>query len=99
MERTGVITFLNIHDYVSDTSGQRYDGCLAELEQDDAQSVMLYTTSHRLQAALIMSYVSKSRVTVSLAEGAYVASEIERRSSSFEGPFTVKAVWNRPAGT
>jgi hypothetical protein len=100
MERTGVITFLNIHDYVSNSSGHRYDGCLAELEQDDAQSVLLYTTSHRLQAALIMSYVSKSRVTVSLAERAYVASsEIERRSSSFEGPFTVKAVWNRPAGT
>jgi hypothetical protein len=99
MERTGVITFLNIHDYVSEISGHRYDGCLAELEQDDASAVLLYTTSHRLQAALIMSYVSKSRVTVFLAEGADVASDIKRRSSSFEGPFTVKAVWNRPAGT
>jgi hypothetical protein len=99
MERTGVITFLNIHDYVSNISGRRYDGCLAELEQGDAQSVMLYTTSQRLQAALIMSYITKSRVTVSIAEKADVASDIEGGLSPFEGPFTVKAVWNRPAGT
>lgn len=103
-EATGVIDFLNIHDYVSDYDGTRWDGCLSSLKTDDGETILLYTASHRLQAALVVAFHTKTRVTVSFGNSASFLNakgdrEAEKLLSSLTssggGPLFVKAVWTR----
>jgi hypothetical protein len=100
-ERTGVVTGINSHDYVSDASGATYVGCLATLKHDTG-STSLYTTSQRLQHTLEMAYATKAKITVSW-QGSWPLegrdAKMLRPDSSApansEGPFLAAAVWTR----
>lgn len=107
-ERTGIISFINSHDYVSDITGEEWRGCLAALKHDSG-TTLLYTQSTRLQNTLEMAYLSKARVTVSFwAESENAVADIrgvtelsEMLTSTFsamdssEGPLNMKAIWTR----
>jgi hypothetical protein len=99
-EQTGSIVGLNIHDYDSDFDKKRWDGCLASIKNSKGEVISLYTTSHRLQAALVMAYVTRVRVTVYLGDLVNVKGtpEMEKLLSSMptsDGPFSVNAVWTQ----
>ena len=94
-ESTGRIVFINSHDYVSDVTGTPAIGCMASLRSDGGSEVILYTASLRLQHTLEMAFATKTRVTVDYFDTD--ASPTEQRgrepSSSFLGPFNLKAMW------
>jgi hypothetical protein len=101
-ERTGVITFLNSHDYVA-VDGQPVVGCLAVIHHD-AGDTLLYTTSQRLQNTLETMFATKSRVTVDFQSKAANAAAGDDTASLLQtlgakegsdGPYTLKALWNR----
>lgn len=100
-ERTGIVTGINSHDYVSDASGATYVGCLATLEHD-AGSTSLYTTSQRLQHTLEMAFATKAKITVSWqgtwplkSHDAMVVRPESNARADNEGPFLVAAIWTR----
>jgi hypothetical protein len=99
IERVGIVTFLNIHDYVSDVTGQHWDGCLASLNSEDGKQTAIYTTSQRLQAALVLGFHTKSRVRAVLddrdpfSKADADAEKVLSMSGSSEGPFRLKAVY------
>jgi hypothetical protein len=103
-ESTGQIVFINSHDYVSEVTGEQYVGCLAFMKTEDGKDVALYTKSLRLQHTLEMAYASKSKVTIDYFETVVPVGERQRllttathaaTNQSFEGPFTLKAIWTR----
>jgi hypothetical protein len=79
-ERTGVFEFINIHDYEGNEG--LWQGCLSTLKCEDGTELSFYTTSERLQAALVMSYSTQARVTVSFGGS--------------KEPFSVESVWTHP---
>src|SRR5262245_19865420 len=99
IERTGTITFLNIHDYRSDSTGTQWDGCLASREGDGGKETSRYTTSHRLQAALVLAYHTRAKVIASLGdpthlpkmEGDSDAPQLPYPSDSSEGLLSLRA--------
>jgi len=103
-ESTGQIVFINSHDYVSDVTGQEIVGCLAFMKTEDDKDVALYTKSLRLQHTLEMAYATKRKVTVDYFETMTPIVERQRLittatgadpARTFEGPFTLKAMWTR----
>jgi hypothetical protein len=103
-ESTGQIVFINSHDYVSDVTGQEVVGCLAFMKTEDGKDVALYTKSLRLQHTLEMAYATKRKVTVDCFETEAPLTDRQRLvttatgaepARSFEGPFTLKAIWTR----
>jgi hypothetical protein len=97
-ERTGVVVFINSHDYVSDASGATWVGCLAALKHE-AGTTALYTTSLRLQHTLEMAYATKAKVTVSW-QGPWplvgrAPKELRPAKTADDGPFLVAAIWTR----
>jgi hypothetical protein len=103
-ESTGTIVFINSHDYVSETTGQQYVGCLAFMKTDDGRDVALYTKSLRLQHTLEMAYATKRKFTVDYFETVTPIDGRERLIATvavaktggrFEGPFTLKAMWSQ----
>ncbi|MEO7418467.1 MAG: hypothetical protein ABI163_15510 [Thermoanaerobaculia bacterium] len=101
-ELTGMITFINSHDYVSDITGDTVRGCLAVIKHDSGNT-SLYTTSERLQGTLEMAYAAKPRVTVSFWDNqpdfsktvTEAFAEFRLAEADNEGPFAVKAIWTR----
>jgi hypothetical protein len=105
-ERTGVIIFLNTHDYISDLGGHEWRGCMASIKHD-AGETLLYTTSQRLQQALETAYTAKAKVTVSFADRSVASiadakgdpevgkwlSAARAKSGTSDGPFALRAIW------
>ena len=99
-EKSGRIVFINSHDYVSDTTGEKWVGCLASLRIGDGEEISLYTESLRLHQTLEMAYVTGRKVTVSysdqtpktIGEREPVAKAIATRNTA-GGMFIVKAIW------
>jgi hypothetical protein len=101
-ERTGRITFINSHDYVSDVDGTQVTGCMASLTTDDGTDVILYTQSLRLHHTLEMAYAAKCEMTVDYFDKETSPTEqrplaLQARDGesprSFSGPFRLKAMW------
>jgi hypothetical protein len=99
-EKSGKIVFINSHDYTSDSTGEKWVGCLASLSLDDGTEIFLYTESLRLQQTLEMAYATGRKVTVSywdhtpksISEREPVRlATIPRKGSG--GMFIVKAIW------
>jgi hypothetical protein len=99
-EKSGKIVFINSHDYVSDVTGQKWDGCLASLRLGDGAEISLYTESLRLHQTLEMAYATGKTVTVNywdqtpqnVSEQEPVAQAIATRKAS-GGMLIVKAIW------
>lgn len=104
-ERTGIITFLNIHDYIG-VDGHPWSGCLASIEADGGEQTSLYATSDRLILALTTFYVTKNRATVDFSDGALPVpkdSDLQKRwaytqttSGATNGMYSLKAIWSNP---
>ncbi|MCK1541895.1 hypothetical protein IVB12_07890 [Bradyrhizobium sp. 179] len=104
-ERTGIITFLNIHDYIG-IDGHPWSGCLASIETDGGEQTSLYATSDRLILALATFYATKSRATVDFSDAVLPVpkdSDLQKRSANAQttfdaanGMFTLKAIWSSP---
>ena len=100
-ERTGLINFINSHDYVSDVTGEEFIGCLAFIRAADGRETALYTKSLRLQHTLEMAYAGKRKVSVSFWEKKLESVQRNMKDASlagkadggFDGPFTLKALW------
>jgi hypothetical protein len=104
-ERTGIITFLNVYDEISD-DGHSYSGCLASVVGDDGRETLLDTTSDRLIQALETFYAIKARATVDFTDAEVAAlaygvlqkrrAQAQEISRAAEGPFILRAIWSRP---
>jgi hypothetical protein len=104
-ERTGIITFINIHDYIG-LGGQPYSGCLASIDADGGGQTSPYATSDRLILALATFYATKNRATVDFSDAVLPVptdSDLQKRwayaqtkSGAAGGPFSLKAIWSRP---
>jgi hypothetical protein len=101
-ESTGLIVFINSHDYISDVTGEAVVGCLAIMKTDDGKEVALVTKSERLQHTLEMAYATKRKFTVDYFTTAAkspmdqrLAATAKAAASKFHGPFILKAMWTR----
>jgi hypothetical protein len=102
-ERTGIITFLNVYDEISD-DGHSYSGCLASVVGDDGRETLLDTTSDRLIHALETFYAIKARATVDFTDAEVAAptygvlqkrrAQAQEISRAAEGPFILRAIWS-----
>ena len=92
IEKTGHVVFLNCHEYSDLADSATVSGCLAVLK-NEMDETAIYTTSVRLQTALEAMFITKTRVTVSLAEA--TASVADRSIPGFDGtaPHTLRAIW------
>jgi hypothetical protein len=104
-ERTGIITFLNIHDYIG-VDGHPWSGCLALIDADGGEQTSLYATSDRLILALATFYATKNRATVDFSDAVLPIqkdSDLQKRlayapttSVAANGMFSLKAIWSSP---
>lgn len=98
---TGKIVFINTADYVSDVTGTKASGCMANLRTDNGKIVVVYTQSLRLQQTLEMSYVARCKVTVDYSDqrvvteqrGPVMSNTHAESDAEFDGPFRLQSMW------
>ena len=100
-ESSGVIVFINSHDYVSQASGMEVVGCMASLMPEEGKEVVVYTQSLRLQHTLEMAYATKHKVLLDYSEtvepaeqrGPVTKATAAEPVGGLEGPFKLQAMW------
>jgi hypothetical protein len=100
-DATGKIVFINTADYVSDVTGTKAAGCMANLTTDEGKIVVVYTQSLRLQQTLEMSFVARCRVTVDYSDkpvvteqrGPMISNTHAEFDAGFDGPFRLQSMW------